>query len=89
MGGAHPDEGNYAYGFYVQPYRRGGDAMGTVVRHGGTMDGFTSNFHLYLDDEVNVIVLANLRPVKIRELTYQLKEVALGRVPAPRKEGEE
>jgi len=85
--GARADRRNYAYGFYVQPYRRSGDAMGTVVRHGGTMDGFTSNFHLYLEDDLNVIVLANLRSLKMRDLTYQLKEAALGRPPAPRQAG--
>ena len=50
---------------------------GTLVRHGGSMDGFLSNLHRYLDDDLTVIVLGNQRPFDIRALTRQLKTLAL------------
>ena len=72
--------GNYGYGFRIQPYRRGPQqpSTGTLIRHGGSMDGFLSNYHHYLDDQLTVIVLGNIRPFDIRQLTFELKETALG-----------
>ncbi len=37
-----------------------------------------SNFHRYLDDELTVIILGNIRPFSIREMTFEIKEIALG-----------
>lgn len=78
--GENSARGNYGYGFRIQEYQRAPQAKGrgTLVRHGGSLDGFLSNFHHYSDDNLTVIVLANVRPTPIRELTFELKEIALG-----------
>lgn len=82
-----PEEfGFYGYGFRIMDYKRG-DAHqnpGTLVRHGGSMYGYLANVHRYLDDRITVIVLANVRPFPIRDMTFQLKELVLGRDPGPR-----
>lgn len=78
--GAGKDWGYYGYGFRIQPYQslqeeKGG---GYLIRHGGTMNGFISNFHYYRNDDLTVIILSNYRDIPIRRITYQLKELALG-----------
>jgi CubicO group peptidase (beta-lactamase class C family) len=76
-GGAEVD-GFYGYGFRIQPYDRPGGGSGTLVRHGGSMDGFLSNLHRYLEDDLTVIVLGNQRPFEVREMTRDIKSLALG-----------
>lgn len=78
--------GYYGYGFRIQEYQRGIGTKnrGTVVRHGGTMNGFMSNLHRYLDDELTVIILGNIRPFPIRNLTFEIKEIVLGFEPGTR-----
>jgi CubicO group peptidase (beta-lactamase class C family) len=76
-GGSEAD-GFYGYGFRIQPYARADGSVGTLVRHGGSMDGFLSNLHRYLDDDLTVIVLGNQRPFDIRDLTRRIKAAALG-----------
>ena len=70
------------------PYQRGDESAsptsGTLIRHGGSMDGFISNLHRYVDDDITVIVLTNIRPFPIRQLTFELKEIALGLPPEAR-----
>ncbi|WP_299010094.1 serine hydrolase [uncultured Shewanella sp.] len=72
--------GHYGYGFRVQAYQRAAanEGTGTLIRHGGSMDGFLSNLHRYTDDKLTVIVLANIRNFPIRNMTFELKEIALG-----------
>lgn len=83
--GENEERGYYGYGFRIQPYHRAGDhEPGTLIRHGGTMNGFISNYHYYRDDDLTVIVLSNYRDVAIRRITYQLKELLLGYAPASR-----
>lgn len=80
--------GSYGYGFRIVPYQRSDTnptaSPGTLIRHGGSMDGFISNMHMYLDDNITVIVLTNIRPFPIRQLTFELKEIALGISPSAR-----
>lgn len=78
--------GYYGYGFRIQEYQRGikNKNKGTLVRHGGTMNGFMSNLHRYLDDELTVIILGNIRPFPIRNLTFEIKEIVLGFEPGIR-----
>lgn len=78
--GGSKDWGYYGYGFRIQPYQRGLDNKinGVLTRHGGTMDGFMSNFHHYLDDDLIIIVLGNMRNFSIRKMTFELKEISLG-----------
>lgn len=80
-GGGEAD-GWYGYGFRIQPYLRADGSRGRLVRHGGSMDGFLSNLHRYLDDDLTVIVLGNQRPFEVRAITRQLKALALGMTPA-------
>jgi CubicO group peptidase (beta-lactamase class C family) len=76
-GGGEAD-GWYGYGFRIQPYYRADGSTGRLVRHGGSMDGFLSNLHRYLDDDLTVIVLGNQRPFEVRAITRRLKQFALG-----------
>ena len=79
--------GYYGYGFRTPPYLRGlpHKEAGKLVRHGGSMDGFLSNYHHYLEDKLTVIVLGNIRPFDIRQLSFELKEIALGTASLQRK----
>ncbi|MFD2165081.1 serine hydrolase domain-containing protein [Thalassotalea euphylliae] len=72
--------GYYGYGFRIREYQRGAgqEKLGKLARHGGSMDGFLSNLHRYTDDQLTVIILANIRRFPIRNLTFELKEIALG-----------
>jgi CubicO group peptidase (beta-lactamase class C family) len=72
--------GYYGYGFRIQPYQRaaGFQNAGTLIRHGGTMNGYISNYHFYKEDELTVILLCNNRDIPIRRITYNLKEIAIG-----------
>lgn len=78
--GGNKDWGFYGYGFRIQPYQRATDIKepGKLIRHGGTMDGFISNYHYYETDELTLIILANYRDIPIRKMTYEIKEIALG-----------
>lgn len=78
--GGTKDWGYYGYGFRIQPYQRSLDikTTGTLTRHGGTMDGFMSNFHHYLEDDLTIIILGNIRDFSIRKMTFELKEISLG-----------
>ncbi len=88
--GENAERGNYGYGFRIQPYQRAANQPdGRLIRHGGSMDGFLSNYHRYAEDELTVIVLGNIRPFDIRQLTFELKEVALGTASLQRKRGAE
>lgn len=75
--GGEEADGWYGYGFRIQPYRRPDGTTGRLVRHGGSMDGFLSNLHRYLDDDLTVIVLGNQRPFEVREITRRVKQFAL------------
>ncbi|WP_271784169.1 serine hydrolase domain-containing protein [Aquimarina algiphila] len=78
--GENSEFGNYGYGFRIHEYQRGRNKgkKGILTRHGGTMDGFMSNLHRYTDDRLTVIILGNIRPFPIRNMTFELKEIALG-----------
>ncbi len=78
--GENEDFGHYGYGFRILEYQRGKGSPdhGTLMRHGGTMNGFMSNLHRYSDDGLTVIVLGNIRTFPIRKMTRELKEIVLG-----------
>jgi len=42
------------------------------------MIGYLANIHRYLDDRLTVIVLGNISMFPIRDLTTELKNLALG-----------
>lgn len=67
--------GYYGYGFRIREYQRSSkhNILGKLTRHGGSMDGFSSNLHRYTDDQLTVIILANVRKFPIRTLTFELK----------------
>lgn len=74
------DWGYYGYGIRSQPYQRGAafQATGTLIRHGGTMNGFISNYHYYKEDNLTIIILCNYRNIPIRQISYRLKEIMVG-----------
>ena len=84
--GGNEDWGYYGYGFRIQPYQRSSGHMnaGTLIRHGGTMNGYISNYHYYKEDDLTVILLCNNRDIPIRRITYNLKEIAIGEQKASR-----
>lgn len=72
-----PNEfGSYGYGFKVKEYARSSDSSktGKLVRHGGSMYGYICNIHRYLDDEVTIIVLGNMRPYPTMEITVEIEK---------------
>tara|TARA_R110002073_G_scaffold123234_2_gene266828 strand:+ start:9736 stop:10839 length:1104 start_codon:yes stop_codon:yes gene_type:complete len=69
--------GSYGYGFKIKEYTRNvkGDKKGKLVRHGGSMYGYICNVHRYLNDEVTIIVLGNMRPYPTMEITLKIEEI--------------
>ena len=71
-----PNEfGTYGYGFKVKNYNRSSvtKKVGKLVRHGGSMYGYICNFNRYLDDELIIIVLGNMRPYPAMEITVTIE----------------
>lgn len=69
--------GGYGYGFKVKEYVKGDGKTGKLVRHGGSMYGFVCNIHRYLEDEVTIVVLGNIRPYPVMEITLSVEKVLL------------
>ncbi|TJY36255.1 serine hydrolase domain-containing protein [Pontimicrobium aquaticum] len=67
--------GTYGYGFKVKTYNRSSSKKitGKLVRHGGSMYGYICNIHRYLDDEVLIVVLGNMRPYPTMEITLTVE----------------
>ena len=78
--GKPSEYGGYGYGFKIKPYRRNSTNMleGKLVRHGGSMYGYISNVHRYLEDQITIIILGNLRPFPIMEITIAIENIVLG-----------
>lgn len=85
--GGTKDWGYYGYGFRIQQYQRNNSEQipGTLIRHGGTMNGYISNYHYYKEDNLTIILLSNYRNIPIRNLSYHLKEIVLGVAAGKRK----
>ncbi len=76
----NPNEfGTYGYGFKVKEYTRSSSksSIGKLVRHGGSMYGYICNIHRYLEDEVTIIVLGNMRPYPTMEITLAIEKKLL------------
>ncbi|MBO9561498.1 MAG: beta-lactamase family protein [Niastella sp.] len=83
--GGTEEWGYYGYGFRIQRYHRGNEhSTGILIRHGGTMNGFITNYHYYKEDDLTIIIFCNYRDIPIRNITYQLKELLLGHQPGKR-----
>lgn len=78
--GGTEEWGYYGYGFRIQPYQseKVNKEPGKLIRHGGTMNGYTSNYHYYETDKITIIILTNYRNIPIRKMTYDIKEIVLG-----------
>jgi CubicO group peptidase (beta-lactamase class C family)/diadenosine tetraphosphate (Ap4A) HIT family hydrolase len=78
--GGNKDWGYYGYGMRIQPYQQKPTekSLGTLIRHGGTMNGYISNYHYYKEDDLTIIVLGNYRNIPIRAMSFHLKEISLG-----------
>ncbi|WP_418510574.1 serine hydrolase domain-containing protein [Corallibacter sp.] len=66
--GTLEDYGGYGYGFKIKYYNRHSTSKGKIVRHGGSMYGYICNINRYLDDQVTIIILGNIRPSPIMEI---------------------
>lgn len=73
--GKKGEYGSYGYGFKVKEYQRNNvsKSNGKLVRHGGSMYGYSCNIHRYLDDEVIIVVLGNIRPYPVMEITMEIE----------------
>jgi hypothetical protein len=62
--GAGADFCYYGNGFRIQSCKRTTEIKtnGILTRYGSTMDCFMSNFHHYVEDDLTVIILGNIRP---------------------------
>ena len=71
--------GTYGYGFKIKEYTRSSsnNKTGKLVRHGGSMYGYICNFNRYLDDEIIIIVLGNIRPYPTMEITVAIEKLLL------------
>lgn len=75
--GSVDEYGGYGYGFKIKPYERNSESEGKLVRHGGSMYGFVCNIHRYLDDQVTIIILGNIRPYPVMEITNKIEAILL------------
>jgi CubicO group peptidase (beta-lactamase class C family) len=64
----------YGYGFKVKYYKRHTAAKGKIVRHGGSMYGYICNINRYLEDQVTIIILGNIRPFPIMEINNAIED---------------
>lgn len=64
----------YGYGFKVKYYNRNSANKGKIVRHGGSMYGYICNINRYLDDQVTIIILGNIRPFPIMEINNAIED---------------
>ena len=73
--GKEDEYGSYGYGFKVKKYQRNNASKpsGKLVRHGGSMYGYSCNIHRYLDDEVLIVVLGNIRPYPVMDITMKIE----------------
>ena len=74
----HPDIfDGYGYGFKIRNYQRNNLSTNTgkLVRHGGSMYGFICNIHRYLNDQVLIVVLGNMRPYPTMEITLEIENI--------------
>lgn len=67
--------GSYGYGFKVKKYKRNNVSKpsGKLVRHGGSMYGYSCNIHRYLDDQVLIVILGNIRPYPVMKITKEIE----------------
>jgi CubicO group peptidase (beta-lactamase class C family) len=75
--GSADQYGGYGYGFKIKTYKRNIASEGKLVRHGGSMYGFICNIHRYLDDQVTVIILGNIRPYPVMDITRKIEKILL------------
>lgn len=71
--------GGYGYGFRIKAYSRlsAEKPVGKLARHGGTMLGYTCNMSRYLDDQLTIIILGNIRPFPVMEINDAIAEIIL------------
>ncbi len=77
-----PFKDKYAYGWFVET--RDGR---TRVGHGGGINGFTTDFQRYPEDDTCVVVLTNVQPANPGKVAQDLAAISFGQdvaAPAPR-----
>jgi CubicO group peptidase (beta-lactamase class C family) len=69
--------GEYGYGWQLLPPSPK-TLNRNVVFHAGGIPGYSTDLLRYLDDEVTVIILSNLHPVALEEVSRDLSAIVLG-----------
>jgi len=69
-----PDSPIYSNGFKYVKYM-GSDKQGLLVRNGGSMYGYLTTFHHYLEDDITLIICTNMRPFPIMNMVFDIKEI--------------
>jgi CubicO group peptidase (beta-lactamase class C family) len=71
-----PEHGSYGYGWQLmQPSPQWLNRR--LVFHAGGITGFASDLLIYPDEQVTVVVLANLLPIPLTEIAKELSAIAL------------
>ncbi len=65
-----PVHNNYAYGWMVSPVRER-----LATHHGGGINGFQTNIVRFIEDDVCIIILSNMTPAPINEITDALAAI--------------
>ena len=67
-----PEKGNYAYGWMVRELD-GHQEIG----HGGGIHGFMTSILRYPDDKLVVVVLCNVVPARVDQISHDLAKITL------------
>ncbi|WP_099361529.1 serine hydrolase domain-containing protein [Fredinandcohnia onubensis] len=63
----------YGYGWFLL------DAQEKVACHSGDINGFVSDFYLYVNEDVTIIVLSNLNLTPVEKISSDLKNIVFGK----------
>jgi hypothetical protein len=72
-----PELGQYGYGWQMLP-PSAQTLNRQLVFHAGGIPGYSTDLLRYPDDDVTVIILANLHPVALAEVSRDLSAIVLG-----------
>ncbi|WP_010676610.1 serine hydrolase domain-containing protein [Bacillus timonensis] len=67
-----PNLDGYGYGWFLL------DSPEKVACHSGDVNGFVSDFYLYLEKDVTIIVLSNLNITPVEKISNDLKKIVFG-----------
>lgn len=68
-----PNLDGYGYGWFLL------EAPEKVACHSGDINGFVSDFNLYVNEDVTIIVLSNLNLTPVEKISSDLKNIVFGK----------